>query len=210
MAKSKKYYVVWKGVQTGIFDNWEECKRNVEGVQGGSVYKSFPTLQEAELAFSQDPELYIKKRQSAMKPILDALYGSPITPSIAVDGAYSSASRQAEYQGVYTETGTLLFKQGPFLDGTNNVMEFLAIVHALAWCKQNQNNMPIYSDSRNAIKWVKDKKAATKMKKTARNERLFELIARAEHWLKENTYSNQLLKWETQTWGEIPADFGRK
>ena len=56
MAKSKKYYVVWKGVQTGIFDNWEECKRNVEGVQGGSVYKSFPTLQEAELAFSQDPE----------------------------------------------------------------------------------------------------------------------------------------------------------
>ncbi len=210
MAKSKKYYVVWKGVQTGIFDNWEECKRNVEGVQGGSVYKSFPTLQEAELAFSQDPELYIKKRQSAMKPILDALYGSPITPSIAVDGAYSSASKQAEYQGVYTETGTLLFKQGPFLDGTNNVMEFLAIVHALAWCKQNQLNLPIYSDSRNAIKWVKDKKAATKMKKTARNERLFELIARAEHWLKENTYSNQLLKWETQTWGEIPADFGRK
>ncbi|MBL8103913.1 MAG: hypothetical protein JNM02_15390, partial [Anaerolineales bacterium] len=45
---------------------------------------------------------------------------------------------------------------------------------------------------------------------TGRNEELFELIDRAEEWLKNNIYANKLLKWETQIWGENPADFGRK
>ena len=39
---------------------------------------------------------------------------------------------------------------------------------------------------------------------------LFELIDRAENWLKTNHYSNKILKWDTPLWGEIPADFGRK
>jgi hypothetical protein len=37
-----------------------------------------------------------------------------------------------------------------------------------------------------------------------------EMIERAEKWLKENRYSNKIVKWETELWGEVPADFGRK
>jgi ribonuclease HI len=42
------------------------------------------------------------------------------------------------------------------------------------------------------------------------NKDLLELIKRAENWLKENSFRNPILKWETKAWGEIPADFGRK
>lgn len=210
MAKTaKKYYVVWKGVCPGIYDSWAKCKENVEGY-AGPLYKSFPTLQEAEKAYNEGASLHIGKPKSAMEPILHSLYGSPVTPSIAVDGAYSSATRQAEYRGVDTESHCVIFQQGPFMDGTNNVMEFLALVHALALCKKQHITIPIYSDSMNAIKWVKNKKCGTKMKATAHNAALFQLIKRAEAWLQTNTYANQILKWETQAWGEIPADYGRK
>jgi ribonuclease HI len=141
---------------------------------------------------------------------MDGLYGKPIVPSISVDGACSGSTRSAEYRGVDTESGTTLFKVGPFMDGTNNVMEFLALVHALALCKQKGIAAPIYSDSVNAIKWVKNKKAHTNLAKTAHNANLFDMISRAEKWLEKNSYSNKILKWETKAWGEIPADFGRK
>jgi ribonuclease HI len=39
---------------------------------------------------------------------------------------------------------------------------------------------------------------------------VFELIKRAEEWLSTNSYVNHILKWETEQWGENPADFGRK
>jgi ribonuclease HI len=115
-----------------------------------------------------------------------------------------------EYQGVYTASKKLIFHMGPFEEGTNNIGEFLAIVHALALCKKENIKLPIYSDSITAISWIKKKKANSKLVSTEKNEKLFDLIERAEKWLKENTYSNQILKWLTQVWGEIPADFGRK
>jgi len=143
--------------------------------------------------------------------IMDGLYGQPIIPSLSVDGAFSEKTRLAEYQGVDTETKTLIFKAGPFIDATNNIMEFLAIVHALAYCKQKGlGNMPIYSDSFNAMKWVREKKAKTNLVKLATNQPVFDLIERAEKWLSQNAYSNKILKWETKAWGEIPADFNRK
>ena len=105
--------------------------------------------------------------------------------------------------------GQEIFHFGPIY-GTNNIGEFLAIVHGLALLKQKNLNMPIYSDSRNALSWVKQKKCKTKLERTEKTEALFQLIERAEKWLKENTYTTPLLKWETDVWGEVPADFGRK
>ncbi|MDR0368875.1 MAG: ribonuclease H family protein [Bacteroidales bacterium] len=205
----KKYYVVWNGFQPGVFDTWEACKKQVEGFSSPK-YKAFPNLEMATLAFEQGSEQHLVKRDHPIKMIMDGLYGYPVFPSIAVDGACSGKTRLAEYQGVDAETKTLLFKKGPFMDGTNNVMEFLALVHALALCKQQNITVPVYSDSVNAMKWVKAKKAGTKLEKTAHNQVLFDLIARAEKWLQTNTYTNEILKWQTQAWGEIPADFGRK
>ena len=109
-----------------------------------------------------------------------------------------------------TQTHHPLFHQGPFDHGTNNVGEFLALVHGLAFLNRQNSSRKIYSDSRIAIGWVKKKKCNTKLKRTAKNKKIFELLNRAEDWLKKNTYTTIILKWETKAWGEIPADFGRK
>ena len=115
-----------------------------------------------------------------------------------------------EYRGVDTKTGAQIFHFGPLEDGTNNIGEFLAIVHALAMMKKEGSTFPIYSDSRTAQAWVRDRKCKTNLQRTARNGKIFELIARAEYWLQNNTYTNRIIKWKTEEWGEIPADFGRK
>jgi ribonuclease HI len=134
-----------------------------------------------------------------------------IWDSISVDAACSGNPGLMEYQGVDTKTKEKIFYQGPFLMGTNNIGEFLAIVHALALYKQKGfHNRPIYSDSVTAMGWVKKKKANTKLEQNAKTAKLYELILRAENWLKQNSYSNPIIKWETEDWGEIPADFGRK
>jgi ribonuclease HI len=127
-----------------------------------------------------------------------------------VDAAWNTRSGDMEYQGFDYSNGNLLFKKGPFKDGTNNIGEFLAIVHALALLKKQNFTLPIYSDSKTAISWVTKKKANTKLEPTGRNDELFELLKRAEKWLQENSYPNKILKWETEQWGENPADFGRK
>lgn len=205
----KKFYVVWKGKEPGVYADWEGCRRQVEHFQGAK-YKAFPDEPSARRAFAEGPEAHLTQKPKAMTPIFNALYGKPEIPSIAVDGACNGKTRDAEYRGVLTETGALLFHRGPFPEGTNNIMEFLAIVHALAYCVQQQLDVPVYSDSMTAIKWVRQKKTATKLLRTERNAKLFELMERAERWLQTHTWPNRLLKWETQAWGEIPADFGRK
>ena len=128
---------------------------------------------------------------------------------IAVDAACSGNPGMMEYRGVYLRTGEQIFHYGPVY-GTNNIGEFLAIVHGLALLKQKGLDMPIYSDSRNAQLWVKRKKCKTNLVRNAKTEELFKYIERAENWLKNNTYSTPILKWQTDMWGEIPADFGRK
>jgi ribonuclease HI len=115
-----------------------------------------------------------------------------------------------EYQGVDTQTKKLIFHQGPFEEGTNNIGEFLAIVHALALLKKHKSDKIIYTDSKTAISWVKKKTCNTKLERNAKNQKLFELVERAVNWLKTNTYTTPIVKWETKAWGEIPADFGRK
>ncbi|HOF16209.1 MAG TPA: ribonuclease H family protein [Bacteroidales bacterium] len=207
----KKFYVVWKGRKEGIYETWEECKQQVEGFPS-PLYKSFPSLEAAEEAFRKGSQHYLipKSKQRPMQMILDALYGSPVVPSISVDGAYSSKTKQSEYQGVDTSTKKRIFHKGPFPEGTNNLMEFLALVHALSYCKRYKLDLPIYSDSATAIKWVQQKRSRTKLEYNEKNASLFDLVKRAEKWLEKNTYTNPILKWETQAWGEIPADFGRK
>lgn len=130
--------------------------------------------------------------------------------ALAVDAACSGNPGPMEYRGVYLATGEEIFHYGP-VHGTNNIGEFLAIVHALALLKQRGRSMTIYSDSRNALLWVRAKQCRTKLARTARTEKLYQLIERAEQWLHTHDYSDiPLLKWKTSEWGEVPADFGRK
>ena len=127
----------------------------------------------------------------------------------AVDAACSGNPGPMEYQCIDLQTGQQVFHYGP-IHGTNNIGEFLAIVHGLALLKQKGSNIPIYSDSKIAQKWVRDGKCRTTLAPTSRNAELLGLVARAEKWLATNTYTNPIIKWETKQWGEIPADFGRK
>lgn len=212
MAKKPKFYVVWKGRQTGVFNTWDECKAQTNGFEG-AVFKSFPTRTLAEEAFKSDSEEFVGKQKKIIPKLSKeelAIIGNPIEDAIAVDGAWDNNTGLVEYQGVYLKTNEVLFHVGPLEDGTINMVEFLAIVHALALCKQWHWNVPIYSDSKVALGWVRNKKSSSHHLPSEKNKKLFDMLARAKKWLHNNTYENELLKWETKAWGENPADFGRK
>lgn len=224
MGKKQKYYVVWHGAEPGIYRSWEECERQVKGF-ANAKYKSFGTEEEANEAFA-DPDYQLgdhkvdeifPKPLDVVKAIKEgdeetismAASRGLILNAMAVDAACSGNPGKMEYQGVYVATGQRIFHFGPMY-GTNNIGEFLAIVHALALMKKQGYSLPIYSDSRNAMSWVKQKKCRTTLERNAKTEQLFQLIERAEKWLRENTYDVLILKWDKQLWGETPADFGRK
>lgn len=204
----QKYYVVWRGHKPGIYTSWVDAEKQVKGF-GAAQYKSFGSLREAEAAYQSEYEAFKGKpashgkwRQAGVKPIL---------PSICVDAACNGSPGILEYRGVHTDSQIEIFREGPFEEGTNNVGEFLAIVHALIWLKEENQRLPLYSDSRNAIAWVYAGTCRTHLKPTRRNQPLFDLIRKAESWLAENKLRHgAVLKWDTELWGENPADFGRK
>ena len=209
MSKQKnKYYVVWRGRLTGIFDSWDECRKQVEGYEGAQ-YKGYLTRELAEEAHKFSYWQAVKKITDYRLQITDNK-SQIVLPSLSVDAACSGNPGVMEYRGVDTATGREIFRMGPFEHATNNVGEFLALVHGLALLKQYNKTMPIYSDSVNAMDWVRAKKCRTKLARTEKNIEVFNLIARAEHWLEDNHYITQIIKWDTPNWGEIPADFGRK
>ncbi len=208
-SPKKKFYVVWKGRKTGIFTTWEACEAQVKGFVGAE-YMAFASREEAETAWQGKYEDYKGKTAPPKPRQLNLLASQPILDSYCVDAASSGTPGVMEYRGVYTATRKQIFHQGPFPDGTNNVGEFLAIVDALAFCKEKNITRPIYSDSANALLWVKLKKCRTRLKPSRLNASIFERIRQAEEWLKANSYLNKVLKWDTAAWGEIPADFGRK
>jgi len=214
MASSAvKFYTVWEGRRPGVYNTWEECKRQVEGFPGAK-YRSFTTRREAESAFNDHHSRHLFRNPGSAgrsHPAKTRSTGVPLAGSLCVDAACSGNPGALEYRGVEASTGQEIFKMGPYPEGTNNIGEFLAIVHALALLqKQSLHQKVIYSDSVIAIGWVKKKKCGTKLQMTKRNSLLFDLIHRAESWLERHTYQNPILKWETEAWGEIPADFGRK
>lgn len=204
---------MWEGRSPGIYDSWEECKDQIDGFPGAR-YKAFPSQDAATEAFRGDASEHIGvlKAIASHNPVAVNYSAFPeiILDSIAVDAACSKNPGPVEYRGVDTKTGITLFKVGPLADGTNNIGEFLAIVHALAMTAQQGVATPIYSDSRTALAWVRDRKCKTTLQRTPNNARIFELMRRAESWLQTHSYANRLIKWKTEEWGEIPADFGRK
>ena len=231
MAKKPKYYVVWEGHTPGIYTEWEAAEAQVKGYPE-AVFKAFSSREEAEIAYEEGPLEYVGQRttdnsqqttvngqqspdrlellrkQAAMKAC-QALPTAVDAQAIAVDAACSGNPGQMEYRGVYLKTGEEIFHYGPVF-GTNNIGEFLAIVHGLALLQQRGYTIPIYSDSVNAMLWVKRKQCRTTLPLNDKTQALHEHIRRAETWLRTHSYSNDLRKWETEKWGEIPADFGRK
>lgn len=220
MARGKKYYVVWKGRHPGVYDDWNDVLEQVDGYEG-AMFKSFGSPEAAAEAYRSSAQREEKRElgqllASTPRPLPKA--GEPdymTIPEIDLDGWAVDASCQGnpgrmEYQGVELMTGRVLFRVGPFEDATNNIGEFLAIVHALSLMAKEGKWHTIYSDSVSGMAWVRNRKVKTQLAATARNGQVFELLKRALAWLNTHTYPCRVLKWQTERWGEIPADFGRK
>lgn len=209
MAKKKqKFYVVWQGANPGIYKDWDSCNAQIRGYPGAK-YKSFKTLTEAQEAFGESPSVHIGKKVTNKPRTFNST--GIISDSLSVDAACSGSPGIMEYRGVWTKDKVEVFHKGPFDWGTNNVGEFLALVHGLAFLKkQGLHDTPIYSDSRTALSWLRHKRVKTTLERRSSNKNLFILLERAESWVKTQTWKNEVLKWDTKNWGEIPADFGRK
>ena len=176
-------------------------------------YKPANTFEEAKKALKEDYFWYVGKHKSFKSELSQEQLkkiGQPNYNSISVDAASSGNPGKMEYRGVDTKSKKQLFRQGPFEEGTNNIGEFLALVHGLAFLKQHNSDRIMYTDSKTAMSWVRKKMCNSKLERNAKNKPVFDLVDRAVEWLKNNDYSTTIVKWETKAWGEIPADFGRK
>ncbi|AYB42076.1 ribonuclease H [Paenibacillus lautus] len=222
MAK-QKYYVVWVGKVPGIYTSWGECQQQVNQFTGAK-FKAFEARSEAEQAYAAGYKNYWGQQSgsgssssgSKSKSFKRSSASAAEDPgeidydSISVDVGTRGNPGPVEYKGVDTQTGDILFSCGPIQKGTNNLGEFLAIVHALAYLKKIGSTKTVYSDSMNALKWLKQKKVVSTLPRDASTKEIWDLVDRAEHWLRTNTYENKVLKWQTKSWGEIKADYGRK
>ncbi len=214
MAVKRKFYVVWAGWSPGIYDSWEECQLQTANFPGAK-FKSYDSQDAATAAYRGSYEDNVGIIRSIASHRADKVNYAAIPEirldSIAVDGACAKNPGPMEYRGVNVRTGETLFHVGPLDDGTNNVGEYLAIIHALALLdKQGDHLTPVYSDSRTAQSWVKRRGHRSTLKPTPANRRIFEMLERADRWIQTHQYYNPILKWDTEHWGEIPADFGRK
>ncbi len=216
----QKFYVVWVGREPGVYDNWSDAEEQVLNFPGAK-YKSFASAAEAAKAYRGSEDNDPADLGSFLIAAADRRPTDPGAPSYmsnpdidkdawAVDASCQGNPGIMEYRGVELSTGKELFKVGPFQDGTNNIGEFLAIVHALAEMNRRNEWHNIYSDSKTAQAWIRNRQVKTQLKQTDRNAKLFELLGRGLVWIRSHSWPIKIMKWQTELWGEIPADFGRK
>lgn len=238
MGKKQRYYVVWEGRQPGVYDDYEDAFEQVDGWPGAK-FKGYDSAETATEAYRRGaPDASMKSLGSLLsgaamskeQPEGGAAHDSQWQPAggnarshtdwrehpeidmsaWAVDASCQGNPGRMEYRGVELATGNELFRIGPFEDATNNIGEYLAIVHAMALMEKMGETHPIYSDSVSGMAWVRRRKINTQLKATPRNARVFELMARAQVWINGHRSLPRVMKWQTELWGEIPADFGRK
>ncbi len=217
MYQRRKFYVVWEGRSPGIYDSWEEARLQVDGYPGAR-YKAFDSQESATRAFRGSPDEQkammraIAAHRSAGLATFDInSHPEVIRDSIAVDGACARNPGPIEYRCVDVVTGAEIFHSGPWEGGTNNIAEYLGLIHALAFLdKTGNNHTVVYSDSRTAQSWVRRRGHASKITPNAKNAKIIELLARADRWIQTHPNHAAIYKWDTDNWGEIPADFNRK
>ena len=217
-----KYYVVWVGQDPGVYDSWQECQLQVTNYPGAK-YKSYKTREEAVAAYRGDPAAQL----DIMKAIVGRQRTNPHSltmpwtnipgvrmDAIATDGACAGNPGKMEYRAVRLSDGSEVFRIGDRtpLTGTNNIAEYLAIIHLAALLKKKGDfTTPIYTDSKNTLAWLRRGRSKSTLERTPATAPTLDLLARADAWLAANgPIRNPIFKWPTEEWGEIPADFGRK
>lgn len=215
MDQSKrKFYVVWEGRAPGVYASWEECEAQVNGFPGAR-YKAFGSQSDAVAAFrgsgNDDLEIFRQIGSHKYDIVNYSAFPDIRLDAIAVDGACAKNPGPMEYRGVMVATGEEVFHIGPLEGGTNNIGEYIALIHAASLlAKRGDFTTPIYSDSKTALAWVRKGRSNTTVQPNEKNAKVINLLRRADAWLAGNRIINPVLKWNTELWGEIPADFGRK
>lgn len=214
-----KYYVVFKGFNPGVYYSWEEVQEQTNGFPG-ALFKGFSSAEEATTAYRNYTGT--EDRDELLNLISSSTRQSPSSPESwkdnpeidhdawAVDASCLKNPGKMEYRGVDLKTGEVIFQMGPFEDATNNIGEYLALVHAMALMAKKGEYHNIYSDSQTAISWIRNRRVKTQLKSTPHNSKVFELLARASVWVNNHQFPGRIIKWQTERWGEIPADYGRK
>ncbi len=206
----QKWYVVWKGKTPGIYDNWDRCKAQVHGVDGAK-YKSFKTKDTAEAAYRDSYKDHVGLPKPKTPQLFDTLTQNYVTNSLCVDAACSGNPGQMEFQGVWTDTKELGFASPVYPVGTNNLGEFLAIVQGVQYLIDTQKtDAIIYTDSMTAMAWIRNKAVKTTLQRFPETEQLWQEIDLALDYIKTHPITIDIQKWQTDEWGEIHADFGRK
>lgn len=202
MAK-KNFYVVLKGRKPGIYNSWPECEAQVKGFSGAS-YKGVSTYDQAyELFHGVKPK---KNDPILKKQNLDTTFATE--RCIYVDAACSGNPGPAEFRYLWSDTGEVIYHSSKF-NATNNIAEFLGIVDALMFVKENNLDVDIFTDSKSGLSWVFNKKIKTSYE-WEKDPRLSRAIMKCLDFLEKNEKYPRLRKWNTALQGEIPADFGRK
>ena len=213
-----KVYIIFAPLEwKGIYYTWEDCKGALDRCRGqGHSFSSFKKLTDAQEALRCGTLRSYKEKKAKTKAWLDPALPADCRvqlPCLVVDAACSGYPGPVEYRGVVLPEEYEAFRCGPYVSGTNNIGEYLAIVTGLRWLEQNTLSFPLYSDSRCAIGWVKGHGNCNSHLETIGPE-LTDLVARAERWVHSSPNSRKLTqrvrKWETVRWGEVPADYGNK
>lgn len=211
-TRKKKFYVVWSGSKPGVYSAWSECEAVTKGVKGAK-FKSFPTLAAARSAFADGSGAHwgkgnVRKLRSKTQ---SASVGDPIPGSLCVDAAWNSVTKIMEYRGVWIDDGAVVFEEGPFDAATNNIGEFLAVVRALRYLNESGSDAAIYTDSKTAMSWVRNRRVRSESMVLGKtSEQIEAMVTAALNWLVDHEIHSRVLKWKTRAWGEVPADYGRK
>ncbi len=167
MAK-KKFYAVREGLQTGIYESWQECQAVIDGYSNAE-YKSFSTREEAERymgGIDVDKEAEMARLEPAgCKPELVLEEGEmPASPSkvIAyVDGSYEDKLKKYSFGCIIiTPSGEVIKESGngnnPASLAIRNVAgEMLGAMYAVKWAMINgYKEIELRYDYAGIEKWV--------------------------------------------------------
>lgn len=164
MAK-KKYYAVKIGKNPGIYESWDECKAQTEGVSG-ALFQSFPSMEEAQAFLSSDLSPNSVKEEKPED--YDALVSEALNESRVVafvDGGFSDkgGTPLAAFgcyiippdNDTHVEISDRVHTQR-FIDSRNIGSEVFASLEALNWAVANgYKAITIFHDLDNIGKWAR-------------------------------------------------------
>lgn len=126
-----KYYAVKKGYETGVFDHWEECKKNVKGFSKAE-YKSF--------ANKNDARDYLNNKTEYLNENLHVFVGMDYKAVAYCNSSYDNENQKFSYGLVILYGSQIIEFSNAFHDfdnGRNVAGEIFSAMKAMNYCLEN-------------------------------------------------------------------------